>query len=235
MANSPTGDPRQVSVASSANKPGPLPVHVTPAKTENPPRGAAVGFNLVAALLLAALIGGGAFVSSRVLIIDERPNQTPGRHHQFAWGTYIPAQPWNIGVTLIGTAVGIVVSLAMSAQDDFMTRRALASEAGCPAIFLRPLTPKRGVQQLLRGILSPERTLLFLLTVGTAIMSATTIAIYSIQLDTITVLNPRASYPLHDFNSSFFQQGLGFFHPAASTVWHRYWRFGSTHVQKRIH
>jgi hypothetical protein len=182
------------------------------------PRSAAIWFNLVAAVFMAALIGGGAFVSSRVIIIDDRPNLEPGRHRQFVWGTYIPSQSWNIGVTLIGTVIGIVASLAFSAQDDFMTRRALASDAGCPAMFLRPLTAKRGVLQLFRGMLSPERTLLFFLTAGTAIMSATTIAVFSIQRDTIAVLNPRPSYPLQDFNTTFFRKGMGFFSPAGSVI-----------------
>ncbi|KAI9155753.1 hypothetical protein HJFPF1_08342 [Paramyrothecium foliicola] len=219
MSRSSTRDPRKDPLLDCPDKLATL-AHVMPEKASSgavgSPRGAAIWFNLIAAVLMATLIGGGAFVSSRVLIIDDRPNQEPGRHHQFVWGTFIPAQPWNIGVTLIGTVIGIIASLAFSAQDDFMTRRALASDYGCPAMFLRPLTAKRGVQQLFRGMLSPERTLLFLLTATTAIMSATTIAVFSIQQNIITVLNPQASYLLKDFNTTFFQQGIGFFSPAGS-------------------
>jgi hypothetical protein len=193
-------------------------MHTKPAPTGSP-RGAAVWINLTAAFLLAALLGVGAFLTSRVVLIDDQRYDWSnyGRSfRQFTWGVYIPAQPWNIGVTLIGTVVGILAALAFSTQDDFMTRRALASEAGCQAMFLRPLTPKRGMQQLMRGMLSPERALLVLLGAATAITSATTIAVFSIQQSTIAVLDPRPSYPLQDFNTSFFISGGSYFSPAGS-------------------
>ncbi|KAH6670259.1 hypothetical protein F5X68DRAFT_265018 [Plectosphaerella plurivora] len=224
MADPSTGDPRQVPLFYPSDKTAPAttasPSHLKPAPAATgSPRGTAVWINLTAAFLLAALLGAGAFVSSRIVLIDDHFHDWKGSSTSlgpFAWGKYIPAQPWNIGVALIGTAVGILAALAFSTQDDFMTRRALASDEGCPAMFLRPLTPKRGVQQILRGMLSPERTLLFLLTSATAITSAATIAVFSLQQSVITVIDPRPSYPLQDFNVSFFRQGLGNVSPAGS-------------------
>jgi hypothetical protein len=69
------------------------------------------------------------------------------------------------------------------------------------------------MQQLFRGMLSPERTLLFFLTAGTTIMSATTVAVFPIRQDTISVVKSRLSHTLEDFNNTFFVQGSGFYSP----------------------
>ena len=55
---------------------------------------------------------------------------------------------WNVACTVVGTAVGIIIAVAYLNLDDDITRHELASEQGVLAMFLRPLTIKRGAEQV---------------------------------------------------------------------------------------
>lgn len=101
--------------------------------------------------------------------------------------------------------MGIIASIAVSSHDAFLSRLELASPKGVPAIFLRPLTAKRGLEQLLKGRLAPERTALVLLTLATALTSAATVALFSVQTTIKEVTNPFPSFPLALLNASFFK------------------------------
>lgn len=107
---------------------------------------------------------------------------------------------------MVGTAVGLVAAVAFANQDDEITRRELASDRGVVAMFLRPLTIKRGVDQIFRLQFPVKRTLLVILTVTTALMSAATVALFGIREVTEELVNPGASFPLASLNGTFFTQ-----------------------------
>jgi len=159
--------------------------------------GASVALNSLAAILLSILLALGIFVSVKPVIIAQPSD---------GYSTLeMPSTSWNIAVAIIGTAVGILASIAFSTQDALLSRRDLISSRGASAIFLRPLTSMRSFQQLLLGELNPERTALVLLTLGTTLTSAATVALFSVQTATQEAMNPYPSYPLSALNGTFFK------------------------------
>lgn len=113
---------------------------------------------------------------------------------------------WNIGVTIVGSFVGLMASIAFSAQDAYITRVRLASKRGISAIFLRPLTTLRGLQQVSRGEINAERAVLVLLTVATALSSAVTVALFAVQDDVVSVTNHSPSFSLSNLADISFQE-----------------------------
>ena len=84
-------------------------------------------------------------------------------------------------------------------------------------MFLRPLTIKRGVEQILRLQFPVRRTLLVLLTVATALTSAATVALFGIRSVVEEIVNPGASFALAGLNGTFFiQDKHGAVFPAVS-------------------
>ena len=94
---------------------------------------------------------------------------------------------------MVGTAVGLIAAVAFANQDDGITRHKLASDRGVVAMFLRPLTIMRGAEQVFRLQLPIKRTLLVILTIATALVSASTVALFGIRAVTDEIINPSAS------------------------------------------
>lgn len=151
-----------------------------------------VCLNAIVAAVVAVLFGFAIKLKTQLVVVSQDGDG-------FSTFNITPAT-WNIGITIIGTVVGVVASIAFSAQDAFLSRMGLVSDRGVAAIFLRPLTTMRGLQQLLRGELNPERTALFILTLGTALMSAATVALLSVQNVVYDVTNTSPSFPLSYYN-----------------------------------
>lgn len=150
--------------------------------------------NGLVAALIAVLLGFAVKLKIQLVVISE-----PG--DSFSTLSTTPAT-WNVGVTIVGTVVGILASIAFSAQDAFLSRLGLVSQRGVSAIFLRPLTTMRGFQQLVRGEFNPERTALVILTLGTALTSAATVALLSVQTVIHDETNTSPSFPLAFYNST---------------------------------
>ncbi|KAH0536985.1 hypothetical protein FGG08_006187 [Glutinoglossum americanum] len=68
---------------------------------------------------------------------------------------------------------------------------------------------ERGVDQVFRLQLPFERTILVVLTMATALASATIVALFGIRATTDEIVNPAASYPLAALNSTFFESSRG--------------------------
>ncbi|KAJ6462548.1 hypothetical protein C8R45DRAFT_940801 [Mycena sanguinolenta] len=117
--------------------------------------GVAVFTNISASVLLAALIGLGAFVNVKKIIDNNIPSDS------FTVLNLDPAY-WNVAGTLVDTATGILTTVAFASQDDIITRRELGSTRGGVALFLRLLTIKRGAEQVYHRQMSLERALLVL-------------------------------------------------------------------------
>ncbi|GAB1313649.1 hypothetical protein MFIFM68171_03859 [Madurella fahalii] len=160
---------------------------------------AAIFLNLAATICLAALLGLGVFVSgTRIAFVWERSD---------GWVTVTNVSPstWNVAVVIIGTAVGIIASIAVSSHDAFLSQLDLASPRGVSAIFLRPLTAKRGLDQLVNGCMAAERAVVVLLMLVTAVTSTATVALFSAQTTTEELTNDRPSFPLDALNMTFFR------------------------------
>jgi hypothetical protein len=80
----------------------------------------------------------------------------------------------------------------------------LVAERGVIAMFLRPLTIKRGGDQVVRRQLPLERTLLVLLTLTTALSSATVVALFGVRSISDLVVNPLPSFGLAALNDIYF-------------------------------
>ncbi|KAI4171732.1 MAG: hypothetical protein LQ348_006881 [Seirophora lacunosa] len=154
--------------------------------------------NLAASLALIALLALGVWVNvNRFIVGDESTH---------GWkAVKLDTTSWNIACTVVGTAVGILAAVAFSNQDDVITRTELAHHRGVLAIFLRPLTLKRGLEQIYSLQMPWERTFLVLSTVVTALMSATVVALFGIHASQQEIINPLSSYPLAELNSTFFE------------------------------
>ena len=168
-----------------------------------------ITLNGVTTVLLAILLGLAIFVNRGKPIIFPLANaaqRNPG------WSTLDGVDPatWNVAVVVIGTAVGIMTSIAVTSYDAFLSRIELASASGIPAIFLRPLTIKRALDQFItakgRLSLSPERTALVLVLLATTLTSAATVALFSAQIVSEDVTNRSPSFPLSLLNSSYTRQ-----------------------------
>ncbi|GME46866.1 hypothetical protein GTA08_BOTSDO01809 [Neofusicoccum parvum] len=158
----------------------------------------AITTNLLAAILLAALIALGIYVNLNKLVI--------GSVHTNGYNVVnLDTTTWNIGCTIVGTAVGLLAAVGFAMQDDYLTRRELAHERGVVALFLRPLTIKRGTEQVYHLQLPFERTLLVLLTIVTALTSASVVALFGIRATADEIINPAGSYPLATLNGTFFE------------------------------
>lgn len=154
--------------------------------------------NLAASLALIALLALGVWVNvNRFIVGDESTH---------GWkAVKLDTTSWNIACTVVGTAVGILAAVAFSNQDDVITRTELAHHRGVLANFLRPLTLKRGLEQIYSLQMPWERTFLVLSTVVTALMSATVVALFGIHASQQEIINPLSSYPLAELNSTFFE------------------------------
>jgi len=168
-----------------------------------------ITLNGITTVLLAVLLGLAIFVNRGKPILFPLPNaaqRNPG------WSTLDGVDPatWNVAVVVIGTAVGIMASIAVTSYDAFLSRIELASARGIPAIFLRPLTTKRALDQFItakgRLSLSPERTALVLMLLATTLTSAATVALFSAQTVFEDVTNTSPSFPLSLLNSSYTSQ-----------------------------
>lgn len=128
------------------------------------------------------------FVNTRIGLFESR------------WWLYsdgMSPNQWNVVVTIIGTAVGLVAIIAVASHDAFLSRMELTSAKGVAAIFLRPLTAQRGVEQVFSGRFgSIGRTVLFLQLVTTAFTAAATVALFSAQTSLATATFQGGSYPL---------------------------------------
>ncbi|KAL9008348.1 MAG: hypothetical protein Q9173_006518 [Seirophora scorigena] len=154
--------------------------------------------NLAAGLALVALLALGVWVNvNRFIVGDESTH---------GWkAVKLDTTSWNIACTVVGTAVGILAAVAFSNQDDVITRSELAHHRGVVAIFLRPLTVKRGLEQIYSLQMPWERTILVFPTVVTALMSATVVALFGIHASQQEIINPLSSIPLAELNSSVFE------------------------------
>ncbi|CEJ87095.1 hypothetical protein VHEMI04300 [[Torrubiella] hemipterigena] len=161
--------------------------------------GASAFLNSLAAALAVVLLAGAIKLKTQLVVVSQ-PNDG------FTTLDINPSM-WNVGVTIVGSVVGLLASVAFSAQDAYLTRMRLASTRGMSAIFLRPLTAMRGLQQVARGEINAERALLVLLMLGTALSSAVTVALFSVQDDVVSVTNTHPSFPLASLGigSNFFQ------------------------------
>lgn len=157
-------------------------------KTQSQSPWLAILTNLLATVLLAALIGLGIYVNLNKLVVS---NISSNGYKTVDLDT----TTWNIGCTIVGTAVGLLAAVGFAMQDEYLTRRELARDRGVVALFLRPLTIKRGVEQVFRLQLPLERTLLVLLTIATALTSATVVALFGIRATVDEIINPAGSYP----------------------------------------
>lgn len=111
----------------------------------------------------------------------------------------VDANSWNVGCTVIGTAVGLLLSWGFSSYDDLLTRKELQSPDGVLAMYLRPLSAIRGLYQLRRGKFPMTRSFLVLASAVPSLTSATTVALFGIHTANVTVTNPSASYSLNEF------------------------------------
>lgn len=161
---------------------------------------AAILLNLAAAICLAALLGFGIYVSATPIAFVWQ--------HSDGWASMTSVSPstCNVAVVVIGTAVGILASVAVSSHDAFLSQLELASPKGVSAVFLRPLTVKRSLDQLVSGALAPERAVAVLLMLVTALTSTATVALFSAQTASEELTNERASFPLDALNATFFRK-----------------------------
>ncbi|GIJ92619.1 hypothetical protein Asppvi_001897 [Aspergillus pseudoviridinutans] len=146
--------------------------------------------NLLAAFCLAVLIALGVYVSKTPILVGG--TSSPGF-------SVIKVDPnsWNVGCTVIGTAVGLLLSWGFSSYDELLTRKELQSPTGVLAMYLRPLSAMRGLHQLQRRRFPVTRSFLILASAISSLISATTVAVFGIHTDSVTVINPSASYSLN--------------------------------------
>lgn len=153
--------------------------------------------NAIASVFLATLLALGVYVNVRNILVG---NITINGYQVVSLNTSY----WNVACTIVGTAVGFLAIVALAKQDECITRCQLASDRGVMALFLRPLTLRRGLDQIAHLHLPPERTLLLILTVAAALTNAAVVALFGIRSTTERIANKLASYPLAALNSTFF-------------------------------
>ncbi|KAL8809348.1 MAG: hypothetical protein Q9200_003500, partial [Gallowayella weberi] len=112
---------------------------------------------------------------------------------------------WNTACTIVGTAAGILAAVAVSNQNDVLTGRELAKDRGIIAIFLRPLTVKRGLEQIVSLQLPLQRSILINSTVAIALRSAAVVALFGIHASREKITKPSSSIPLADLNQTVFE------------------------------
>lgn len=100
----------------------------------------------------------------------------------------------KVGCTILGIAVGLFLTGGFASYDDLLKRRGLLTRTGALAIYLRPLSALRGLQQIMRGKFTPIRSFLILVSIVSTLTSTTTVAIFGIHAESIEVINPLASY-----------------------------------------
>ncbi|KAK9483047.1 hypothetical protein V1527DRAFT_454497 [Lipomyces starkeyi] len=180
----------------------------------NPQRyhGVALTSNLISVLCLAALIGLGIYVNHENLLIESVST------NRFS-ALNVNQTGWNVGCTIVGTAVGLLLSVALASHDDLLTRNEILLQKGVLAMYVRPLSAWRGVQQMRRGQFPPVRTLLILATIVSTLSSAATVAIFGIHTMNLEIENPLASYPLAALNDDYFSSNAdGMVFPLVPTV-----------------
>ncbi|KAK0510606.1 hypothetical protein JMJ35_007038 [Cladonia borealis] len=154
--------------------------------------------NLIAFVLLATLLALGVYVNVKNILVGNI--STDGYNVIKLNTTY-----WNVACTIVGTAVGFLAAVALANQDECITRSQLAGDRGVMALFLRPLTLRRGLDQIAHLHLPPERTLLLILTIAAALTNAAVVALFGVRSTTERIVNPSASYPLAALNGTFFE------------------------------
>ncbi|KAL8684815.1 MAG: hypothetical protein Q9224_006118 [Gallowayella concinna] len=154
--------------------------------------------SLASTLCLAVLLALGIFVNVNKFVVGDESS------HGYK-AIDLDVTSWNIACTVVGTAVGILAAVAFSNQDDVLTRRELLKDRGLIAIFLRPLTVKRGVQQIVSLRLPLQRSILVISTIATALMSAAVVALFGIHASREEIINPFSSIPLEGLNQTFFE------------------------------
>ncbi|KAI4152174.1 MAG: hypothetical protein L6R39_001872 [Caloplaca ligustica] len=164
--------------------------------TKNSFHGIAFFTNLFSTLCLTTLVALAIFVNQSKYIVG-------GESTHGYKSIDLDIGSWNIACTVVGTAIGILAAIAFSNLDDVLTRRELVNDRGVAAIFLRPLTVKRGLEQVHALQLPLERTILVIFTIATALMSAAMVALFGVHSTTEEIVNPYSSYPLASLNQSF--------------------------------
>ncbi|KAF2226853.1 hypothetical protein BDZ85DRAFT_55488 [Elsinoe ampelina] len=160
---------------------------------DNTSHGLAFLTNFTASLVLAALLGLAVWVHKVRFVIA--PESTHGYQ-----AIDLDTSTWNVACTIVGTAVGLFTTVAFSMQDDIITRRELASDRGVRAIFLRPLTLRRGAEQIWHAQLAIGRSTLVFLTLASALTTAATVALFGIRGSTEVGVNSYPSFPLAALN-----------------------------------
>ena len=154
--------------------------------------------NLIAFVLLATLLALGVYVNVKNILVG---NISTNGYNVIKLNTTY----WNVACTIVGTAVGFLAAVALANQDECITRSQLAGDRGVMALFLRPLTLRRGLDQIAHLHLPPERTLLLILTIAAALTNAAVVALFGVRSTTERIVNPSASYPLAALNGTFFE------------------------------
>ncbi|KAL8798373.1 MAG: hypothetical protein Q9182_006714 [Xanthomendoza sp. 2 TL-2023] len=88
---------------------------------------------------------------------------------------------------------------------NVLTRRELVKDRGVLAIFLRPLTVKRGLEQIVSLQFPLQCSILVISTIATALMSAAVVALFGIHASREEIINPSSSIPLAGLNQTFFE------------------------------
>ena len=153
--------------------------------------------NAIASVSLATLLALGVYVNVKNILVA---NVTTNGYQVVNLNTTY----WNVACTIVGTAIGFLAIVALAKQDECITRCQLAGDRGVLALFLRPLTLRRGLDQISHLHLPPERTLLLILTIAAALTNAAVVALFGIRSTTERIVNTIASYPLAALNSTFF-------------------------------
>jgi len=163
--------------------------------------GYAIALTAITVVLLVFLFSVAVVATVRPVLFAKEEGSSPG------WLVIQGASTtsWNVGVVILGTAVGIITSIAFTAQDAFLTRAELVSPNGVSAMFLRPLSAKRGLDQVLKRRFTIRRTALVFSFLATTLTSAATVALLSAQTVSESVTNHTPSFPLDGLNASLSQ------------------------------
>ncbi|GJN76009.1 hypothetical protein PLICBS_010120 [Purpureocillium lilacinum] len=145
--------------------------------------------NLAGVFCLAILIALGVY-------LHQGPYLVGGKSSPGFSAIHTDVNSWNVGCTVLGTAVGLLLAWGFSSYDELLSRRELESPRGILAMYLRPLTAKRGWQQLRRRRFPATRTFFILATIVSSLTSAATVAVFGIHTQMVTITNPYASYSL---------------------------------------
>jgi hypothetical protein len=108
----------------------------------------------------------------------------------------VSASQWNVGCTVLGTAVGILVTAGLAFDDGLLTREAILCKEGVAPFYLRPLTIPRGMDQVRNGWSHATRMFLLFLTIVATLSTTATVAIFGVHNVEQPLYNPTASWPL---------------------------------------